>query len=68
MELKFELNTRLTVLCVINVACACGLATVSIAMNSVPLAIVDAIVFLTILFVAFGLKDLLMRKPIVAIS
>jgi hypothetical protein len=67
MELKFELDTRLTVLCVIPVACAYGHAAVSIVLNSIPLAFVNAIVLLAIIFVLFGLKDILMRKPTAAI-
>ncbi len=67
MELKFELTTRLTVLCVIAVACAYGLGTVSIALNSVPLAFGNTIVLLAILFVLFGWKVLLTRKPTAAI-
>jgi hypothetical protein len=54
MELKFELDTRLTVSCV---------ATMSIALSTVPLAFMNAIVLLTILVVLFGLKVLLTRKP-----
>jgi hypothetical protein len=54
-------------LCVIAVACAYGLATVSIALNRVPLAFANAIVLLAILFVLFVLKDILTRKPTVAI-
>jgi hypothetical protein len=67
MELKFELDTRLTVLCVIAVACAYNLATVSIPLNSIPLAFANAIVLLAILLVLFGLKDILTRKPTAAI-
>jgi hypothetical protein len=67
MELKFEFDTRLIVLCVIAVACTYGLATVSIALNSIPLSFANAIILLAILFVLFGLKDILMRKPTVAI-
>ncbi len=51
VELKFELDTRLTVLCVIAVACAYGHTAVSIVLNSVLLAFVNAIVLLAILFV-----------------
>ena len=67
MELKFELDTRLTVFFDIDVACVYGLATVSIALNSVPLASANTIVLLVILFVLFGLKDNPTRKPTVAI-
>jgi hypothetical protein len=67
MELKFKLNTGLTDWCVIAVACAYGFATVSIALNSIPLALVNAVVLLAILFVLFGLQDILTRKPTAAI-
>jgi hypothetical protein len=67
MELKLELDTRITVSCVIAVACAYGLATISIQLNSVPLAFANAIILLAILFVLFGLKDNPTRKPTVAI-
>ncbi len=58
MELKFKLNTRLTVLCVIAVACAYSLATMSIALNSIPLTFANTIIMLAILFVLLDLKDL----------
>ena len=48
MELKFELNTRLTVSCVVAVASAYGLVTVSIAINSILLAFGNAIILLLI--------------------
>jgi hypothetical protein len=67
MELKFELDTRLTVLCMIAIAYAYGLVTISIVLNSIPLAFANAIVLLAILSILFGLKDTLMRKPTVAI-
>jgi hypothetical protein len=38
MELKFELDTRLTVSCMVAVASAYGLLTVSIALDSILLA------------------------------
>ena len=38
MELKFELDTRLTVSCVVAVVSAYGLLSVSIALDSVLLA------------------------------
>ncbi len=44
MELKFELNTRLTVSCVVAVTSAYGLVTISIAINSVLLAFGNAII------------------------
>jgi len=59
MELKFELDTRLTVSCVVAVALAYGLVTVSIVLNSVLLAISNAVILLLILFVLFGWKELL---------
>jgi hypothetical protein len=58
MELKFELDTRLTVSCVVAVASAYGLVTVSIAIDSVLLAFGNAILSL-ILFVLFGWRELL---------
>jgi hypothetical protein len=59
MELKFELDTQLTVSCVVAVASAYGLVTVSIAIDSVLLAFGDAVILLLILFVLFGWKELL---------
>jgi hypothetical protein len=44
MELKFELDTRLTVSCVVAVASACGLVTVSIAHDSILLAFRNAVI------------------------
>jgi hypothetical protein len=59
LELKFELDTRLNVSCVIAVACAYSLAiaTISIALNSIPVAFKTTIVLLAILLALFGLKD-----------
>jgi hypothetical protein len=57
MELKFELDTRLTVSCV--VASAYGLLTVSIALDSILLAFGNAVILLLILFVLFGWRELL---------
>jgi len=54
MELKFELDTRLTVSCVVAVASAYGLLTVLIALDSILLAFGNAIILLLILFVLFG--------------
>ncbi len=54
MELKFELDTRLTVSCV-----AYGLLTVSIALDSILLAFGNAVILLLILFVLFGWRELL---------
>ena len=59
MELKFELDTRLTVSCVVAVASAYGLVTVSIAIDSVLLAFGNAVILLMILFVLFGWRELL---------
>jgi len=59
MELKFELNTRLTVSCVVAVASAYGLVTVSIVINSVLLAFGNAVILLLILFVLLGWRELL---------
>ena len=63
MELKFELDTRLTVSCITVLACVYGFTTVSIAINSVLLAFAYAIILLLIIFILFGLKDILTRKP-----
>ena len=54
MELKFELDTRLTVS-----ASAYGLLTVSIALDSILLAFGNAVILLLILFVLFGWRELL---------
>ena len=59
MELKFELDTRLTVSCMVAVASAYGLVTVSIAIDSILLAFGNAIILLLILFVLFGWRELL---------
>jgi hypothetical protein len=59
MELKFKLDTRLTISCVVAVALAYGLATVSIVLDSVVLAFGNAVILLLILFVLFGWKELL---------
>jgi hypothetical protein len=59
MELKFELDTRLTVSCLVAVASAYGLVTVSIAIDSVLLAFSNAVICLLILFVLFGWRELL---------
>ncbi len=52
-------DTRLTVSCVVAVASAYGLLTVSIALNSILLALGNAIILLLILFVLFGWRELL---------
>ena len=59
MELKFELDTQLTVSCVVAVALVYGLVTVSIALDSILLAFGNAVILLLILFVLFGWKELL---------
>jgi hypothetical protein len=59
MELKFELDTRLTISCVVAVALAYNLVTVSIALDSVLLVFGDTVILLLILFVLFGWKELL---------
>jgi hypothetical protein len=59
MELKFELDTQLTVSCVVAVASAYGLVTVSITIDSVLLAFGNAVILLLILFVLFGWRELL---------
>ncbi len=59
MELKFELDTRLTVSCVVAVVSAYGLVSVSITINSVLLAFGNAVILLLILFVLFGWRELL---------
>ncbi len=59
MELKFELDTQLTVSCVVAVALAYGLVTVSIAHDSILLAFGNAVILLLILFVLFGWRELL---------
>ena len=59
MELKFKLDTQLTVSCVVAVMLAYGLVTVLIALDSVLLAFGNAVILLLILFVLFGWKELL---------
>ena len=59
MELKFELDTQLTVSCVVAVASAYGLLTVSIMLDSILLAFGNAVILLLILFVLFGWRELL---------
>jgi hypothetical protein len=59
MELRFELDTRLTVSCVVAVASAYGLLSVSIALDSILLAFGNAVILLLILFVLFGWRELL---------
>ena len=59
IELKFELDTRLTISCVVAVALAYGLVTILIALDSVLLAFGNAVILSLILFVLFGWKELL---------
>jgi hypothetical protein len=59
MELKFELDTQLTISCVVAVALAYGLVTVLITLDSVLLVFGNAVILLLILFVLFGWKELL---------
>ncbi len=59
MELKFELDTRLTVSCVVAVASAYGLIAISIALDSILLAFGNAVILLLILFVLFGWRELI---------
>ncbi len=59
MELKFELDTRLTDSCVVAVVSAYSLVTVSIAIDSVLLVFGNAVIVLLILFVLFGWRELL---------
>jgi hypothetical protein len=59
MELKFELDTRLTVSYVVAVASAYGLLTISITLDSILLAFGNAVILLLILFVLFGWRELL---------
>jgi hypothetical protein len=59
MELKFELDTRQTVSCVVVAASAYGLVTVLIAIDSVLLAFGNAVILSLILFVLFGWRELL---------
>ncbi len=54
MELKFELNTALTVKCISAVVCALGFTKVSIALENTQLDFANAFVLLTIIFVLFG--------------
>ena len=59
MELKFELDARQTVSCVVAAVSAYGLVTVSIAIDSVLLAFGNAVILSLILFVLFGWRELL---------
>ena len=66
MELKFELDTRLTVSCIVAAVCSYGFVTVSISLNSVTLAFANAFILLLIVFVLFGLDRFLARPRQVA--
>jgi hypothetical protein len=59
MEFKFELDTRLTVSCVVAAASAYGLVTILSAMDSVLLAFENAVILLLIPFALFGWRELL---------
>ena len=59
MELKFKLDTRLTISCMVAVASAYSLVAISIALDVVLLAFGNAVILLLILFVLFGWKELL---------
>jgi hypothetical protein len=54
VELKFELNTALTVKCISAVASAVGFTKVSIALGNTQLAITNTLVQLAIIFVLSG--------------
>jgi hypothetical protein len=54
MELKFELDTALTVKCISAVACTLGFTKVSITLENAQLAIGNALVLLAIIFMLFG--------------
>jgi hypothetical protein len=54
MELKFELDTALTVKCISAVMCALGITKVSITLKNAQLAIANALVLLALIFVLFG--------------
>jgi hypothetical protein len=54
MELKFEVDTALTVKCISAVMCALGFTKVSIVLENAQLAIANALVLLAIIFVLFG--------------
>jgi hypothetical protein len=54
MELKFELDTALTVKCISAVACAHGFTKVSITLKNAQLDFDNAVVLLAIIFVLFG--------------
>jgi hypothetical protein len=53
MELKFELDTALTVKCISAVPCTLGFTKVSIVLENSQLTIANALVLLAIIFVLF---------------
>ena len=59
MDFKFELDSQLTVSCVVAVTSAYDLVTISIAIDSVLLASANAIINLLIMFVLIGWRELL---------
>jgi len=59
MELKFELDTRLTVSCVVAATSAYDLVIASIAIDSIFLAFGNAVILQLILFALFGWRELL---------
>ncbi len=59
MELKFNLDTQLTISYVVAVASAYGLAIVLIALNSAPLVSVNTVILVLILFFLFVWRELL---------
>ncbi len=54
MELKFELDTALTMKCISAVMCALEFKKVSIALENTQLAIANTLFLLAIIFVLFG--------------
>jgi hypothetical protein len=54
MELKFELDTALTVKCISAVATAIRFTKVSIALGNTQLAIANTLLLLAIIFMLFG--------------
>ncbi len=54
IDLKFELDTALTVKCISTVPCALGFMKVSIALENAQFAIANTLGLLTIIFVLFG--------------
>jgi len=62
MELKFELDTRLTVSGIVVIAVVYGFIEVFVAIGNGLLAFAYAIILLLIIFILFGLRDILTRK------